>query len=106
MVVISEVAHTMPELEPLNVGPDHRRWAIMRSRQMLHLTFPMALDTADAKVERDYAAWPGRVLVIDAGGQVALDAGLVRLDWDLDAVEQWLLAQPTPRTAEETNELN
>lgn len=41
----------------------------------LGLTFPAIIDGMDNKVEKDYAAWPDRLYIVDKKGRIAYKGG-------------------------------
>jgi hypothetical protein len=94
LVVIREAGHVIPDLDFVlskdSKGRDYRRVSAAKAREALGITFPTVLDTPDAMLERLYAAWPARLFIVNADGEMAFDAGWIREAWDLDAVEEWL----------------
>jgi hypothetical protein len=101
-VNIREAGHEIAGLEFLLEAPDSstessiekRRTLIARAVNYVKMTMPGVIDI-HGKAERDYRAYPLRLIVVDAEGRIALDLG-VGIDpqhpWDLGAVETWLKA--------------
>lgn len=94
LVVISEAGHSLEGLEFLletPEGPEQRRHQVAKAVRSMNVSIPAVVDV-DGKVEAAYSAWPKRLLVVTAHGQVALDARL-RSQADLSDVAQlrsWL----------------
>ncbi len=92
-VYIAEAPHENPNLPPPWGGAratdpaGAQRERIGKGLAHYGLTMP-CLDDRDGKAREAYGAWPRRVVVVDAGGRIAHDAGLGVLgsSWDLDAV--------------------
>jgi hypothetical protein len=101
-VNISEGGHHIPGFEflvdPLDpADPDPRatrRVRVARAIALRAFTMPAVIDTDDRKAERDYDAFPLRVVIVDKNGQVALDTMRRAMDVDrrLSDVEEWLKA--------------
>jgi len=54
--------------------------AAMCSRK-LHLRFPAVVDGMDGAVEKAYAAWPSRAVVVGIDGKMIYNSGLTELDF-------------------------
>jgi len=103
-VYIKEAGHPVPGFEfvlreaaPGKPGAIERhRQAIRRALARRTIAFPCVLDQDDGTVERQFAAWPLRLLVLDGNRRVAVDLGhgFGPGKWDLSAIETWLKAQP------------
>ena len=51
------------------------------------------LDGEDERVEKLYDAWPRRLVIVDANGRVAFDAGHgIKKPWDVREIERQLRA--------------
>jgi hypothetical protein len=76
---------------------EHRR-AVRKALARTGFPLPTVIDREDEEVMYQYGAFPMRLVVVDAGGRVALDLGrAVGLGrevegWDLLAVDDWLRA--------------
>jgi hypothetical protein len=79
--------------------PENRLRRARLSLMTMDFHVPCLLDDEDRHVESMYGAFPKRLVVVDAGGQVVLDAGrgMRRLKesdalptWDIDALEACL----------------
>lgn len=85
-------------------GKAQRCGDVDRAAKMVGLTMPIVVDVED-QVVKSYNAWPLRLMVLDAKGEVALDLGIgTQGIWELDRVEKWLgkpaSAAHTERNAE------
>jgi tetratricopeptide (TPR) repeat protein len=60
--------------------------AAMCSRA-LHLGFPALVDRMDGAVEKAYAAWPSRAVVVGITGQMLYNSGLTELDFHPEEME-------------------
>lgn len=59
------------------------------------LRFPCVVDTPDNQVQTDYEAFPARLLIVDQGGKIAVDAGtVIQSGLNLAEAESWLEKQP------------
>jgi hypothetical protein len=103
-VNISEGGHDIPgfeflldPLDPEDPNPRAtRRDRVARAMALRGFTMPALMDTDDRKAERDYDAYPVRMVIVDKNGQVALDTMRSALDADrrLSDIEVWLRANP------------
>jgi len=94
LVVVSEAKHTIPGLEFLLHSPSNpelRRRLVARALDLKKVTIPAVLDTRDREVEKAYAAFPMRLVVVSPSGYLTLDARF-RGDQGLDLVRvsKWL----------------
>jgi hypothetical protein len=116
LVYLREAGHPMPGVEfllpPGGAGQssprlprEEHRLAARRAMAVVGLHLPTALDTEDGQAMTRYAAFPLRLVVLDAGGRVALDLGrgTVR-PWDLGLVEHWLRDHATAGATPESPE--
>jgi hypothetical protein len=55
---------------------DHREQRSCRAADYLHFTIPMASDREDRKAEMAYQGFPTRIVVVDTGGKIVLNAGI------------------------------
>lgn len=55
---------------------DNREQRSCRAADYLHITIPMASDREDRKAEMAYLAFPMRIVVVDTGGNIPLNAGI------------------------------
>ncbi|MGH9695625.1 MAG: deiodinase-like protein, partial [Bryobacteraceae bacterium] len=60
--------------------------AAMCSRK-LHLRFPAVVDKMDGAVEKAYAAWPSRAVVVGIDGKTLYNSGLTELDFHAEEME-------------------
>ena len=60
--------------------------AAMCSRK-LHLQFPAVVDGMDGAVEKAYAAWPSRAVVVGIDGKMLYNSGLTELDFHPEEME-------------------
>lgn len=95
--------HPEPDLplDPLDAfeaHPPHTRERLARIRAGLKfydLRFPCVVDTADNQVQKDYEAFPARLLIVDRGGKIAVDTGtVIQSGLNLAEAESWLELQP------------
>jgi hypothetical protein len=100
-VSVTEAGHRIPGLEfvlgkaePEGVDPlEGRRARLAKALDRLGLSMPGAVD-AGAAAEGAYDAFPTRLVVVDAGGRIALDLGRPLIaPWDLSKVAAWLAKQ-------------
>jgi tetratricopeptide (TPR) repeat protein len=70
-------------------------YAMMCTRK-LELRFPSAVDGLDNAAEQAYAAWPSRVYVIAADGEVRYSSGLIEDEFDRAALESAIRSVITP----------
>jgi hypothetical protein len=83
---------------------EHRR-VVRKALARTGFPLPTVVDREDEEVMYLYGAFPMRLVVVDAGGRVALDLGRTvgpwRGDegWDLAAVDDWLRAHAAPTGA-------
>jgi hypothetical protein len=98
-IQISDGGHPLPpELQSVlrregleEETPANRRARLCRSVEVMRLPFLSLLDSEDGRVERLYAAWPERLVIVAPDGRIALDAGGgVWGSWDYAGVEQHL----------------
>jgi hypothetical protein len=58
------------------------------------LSMPVLTSRDEAALEKDYAPWPARVMVIDPKGYIALNTGLVNCPsssyFDVQTVTAWM----------------
>lgn len=73
-------------------------YAMMCTRK-LELSFPSVVDGLDNAAERAYAAWPSRVYVIAANGQVRYSSGLIEEEFDRGALESAIRTVISARAA-------
>jgi hypothetical protein len=107
-VNVREAGHRLPGLEflaqeehsascPAGAAPcgsceQHGR-AVQKALARTGFPLPAVVDGEDEWVTCLYGAFPMRLVVVDAGGRVALDLGRGTLErWDLGQVENWLQA--------------
>ena len=74
------------QLAPASSMEQKHEYAMMCTRK-LELRFPSAVDGLDNAAEQAYAAWPSRVYVISADGQVRYSSGLIEEEFDRVALE-------------------
>ena len=74
------------QLAPASSMEQKHEYATMCTRK-LELRFPSAVDALDNAAEQAYAAWPSRVYVISADGQVRYSSGLIEEEFDRAALE-------------------
>ena len=74
------------QLSPASSMEQKQEYATMCTRK-LELGFPSAVDGLDNAAEQAYAAWPSRVYVISADGQVRYSSGLIEEEFDRAALE-------------------
>jgi tetratricopeptide (TPR) repeat protein len=74
------------QLAPASSMEQKHEYAAMCTRK-LELRFPSAVDGLDNAAEQAYAAWPSRVYVISADGQVRYSSGLIEEEFDRAALE-------------------
>ena len=74
---------TMGEARTLAEKKGH---AMMCSRN-LHLRFPAVVDGMDGAVEKAYAAWPSRAVVVGVDGKMLYNSGLTELDFHAEEME-------------------
>lgn len=74
---------TMGEARTLAEKKGH---AMMCSRN-LHLRFPAVVDGMDGAVEKAYAAWPSRAVVVGVNGKMLYNSGLTELDFHAEEME-------------------
>jgi hypothetical protein len=55
---------------------DNREQRSCRAADYLHITIPMASDREDRKAELAYHGYPTRIVVVDTGGKIVLNAGI------------------------------
>jgi hypothetical protein len=55
---------------------DNRDQRSCRAADYLHITMPMAGDREDRKAELAYQGFPTRIVVVDTGGKIVLNAGI------------------------------
>jgi hypothetical protein len=55
---------------------DTREQRSCRAADYLHITIPMASDREDRKAESAYQGFPTRIVVVDTGGKIVLNAGI------------------------------
>jgi hypothetical protein len=79
------------ELAPASTMEQKHDYAMMCQRK-LHLRFPAVVDGLDNAAEKAYAAWPSRVYVIDASGQIRFSSGLLEDEFDRAAFEKAVLS--------------
>jgi hypothetical protein len=100
-VSVTEAGHRIPGLEFVldkagtgDVDPlEDRRARLVKALDRVGLSMPGAVD-AGAAAEVAYDAFPLRLVVVDAGGRIALDLGRAVPDpWDLSEVAAWLAKQ-------------
>jgi hypothetical protein len=100
-VSVTEAGHRIPGLEFVLKKPapgrvdrlEDRQARLAKALDQLGLSMPAALD-AGATAEVAYDAFPLRLVVVDAGGRIALDLGRPLPDpWDLTEVAAWLAQQ-------------
>src|SRR5262249_15651787 len=72
--VSTRVLYEQAELE--NETIDNREQRSCRAADYLHFTVPMASDREDRKAEMAYQGFPTRIVVVDTGGKIALNAGI------------------------------
>jgi tetratricopeptide (TPR) repeat protein len=60
--------------------------ATMCSRK-LHLRFPAVVDKMNGAVEKAYAAWPSRAVVVGVDGKMLYNSGLTELDFHAEEME-------------------
>jgi tetratricopeptide (TPR) repeat protein len=77
------------KMEEATTIAEKQQHAAMCSRK-LHLRFPAIVDGLDGAVERAYAAWPSRAVLVDAEGQLRYSTGLTELDFHADEMESYL----------------
>jgi len=53
----------------------------------LHLGFPAVVDGMDGAVEKAYAAWPSRAVVVGVNGKMLYNSGLTELDFQAAEME-------------------
>jgi tetratricopeptide (TPR) repeat protein len=75
------------QLAPASTDHQKREYAVMCERK-LHLQFPSAVDGLDNAAEQAYSAWPGKVYVISADGQIRYSSGLTEQEFDRPALEK------------------
>jgi hypothetical protein len=76
-----------------NLSLEKRRVDVSKANKLAHLTMPTVLDF-DRKAERDYEAYPLRLVVLDPQGRVALDLGkATQGPWELNRLEEYLKNQ-------------
>jgi len=56
----------------------------------LGLSMPAAVDSDDNAASRAYAAWPIRLVVVDAQGKIAFKGNRTWAGFRVDALETWL----------------
>ncbi len=83
---------TINEREKVQLAPaasegQKHEYAVMCERK-LHLQFPSVVDGLDNAAERAYSAWPSKVYVITAGGQIRYSSGLTEQEFDRGALEK------------------
>lgn len=71
-VIYIREAHPNPKTVADPKTIDERRKVAREFAEDVELSIPILVDTIDDQVNRDYAGWPDRLYVIDAGGKVAL----------------------------------
>ena len=79
------------QLAPASSMEQKHEYASMCMRK-LELKFPAAVDGLDNAAEQAYAAWPSRVYVISADGQVRYSSGLTEEEFDRSALESAIRA--------------
>jgi hypothetical protein len=55
---------------------ENREQRASRAADYLHFTIPMASDRQDRKAELAYQGFPTRIVVVDTGGKIVLNAGI------------------------------
>jgi tetratricopeptide (TPR) repeat protein len=75
------------QLTPASTEGQKHEYAAMCERK-LHLQFPSAVDGLDNAAEQAYAAWPSKVYVISAGGQIRYSSGLTEQEFDRGGLEK------------------
>ena len=114
-VYIEEAGHDIPGLEYMleenslaepDALPNHLP-AIRKALSQQHLTFPWVIDRSDHAVEKDYMAWPRRLLIVDRDGRIAMDLGhgFAKGQWNLEEVAAWLRTHVGPHSNTEKREL-
>jgi peroxiredoxin len=104
-VYVREAGHQVPDLEPIYSAaglsvdePADQVKRIELASRHYGLTMPFLLDTEDNRAERDYDAYPKRLVVIDREGRIALDAGRgLSYIWNFAAVGAWLDGDASPK---------
>jgi hypothetical protein len=76
LVVVREAKHKIPGLEFMHektTDQEHRQRLVARAMNALNVTMPAVLDGVGAEVEKAYAAWPLRIVVVDPTSDIDLD---------------------------------
>jgi hypothetical protein len=74
-------------------GLAERRAVALEATTALGLSIPAVIDGDDGTVGLMYSAWPARIVVVDADGKVALNAGVNGISsMDGDGLGGWLRA--------------
>lgn len=79
-VYVREAGHVFPVSVPeLPDAPwGSRAWFVQRVRagiRLFDLRFPCLLDNEQEEIQKRYAAYPKRMLVIDTAGRIVVDSG-------------------------------
>jgi hypothetical protein len=94
-VYVSDGPHAV--LPPFTGSPPESRSArIQRGLRHFGLVMPCLVDGSDHAVEKAYNGFPRRLVVVDRGGNIALDLGKgLHTAWNLDDLERWLKTNAT-----------
>jgi tetratricopeptide (TPR) repeat protein len=74
------------KMEEARTLAEKKGHAMMCSRN-LHLRFPALVDGMDGAVEKAYAAWPSRAVVVGVDGKMLYNSGLTELDFHAEEME-------------------
>jgi hypothetical protein len=74
------------KMEEARTLAEKKGHAMMCSRN-LQLRFPAVVDGMDGAVEKAYAAWPSRAVVVGIDGKMLYNSGLTELDFHAEEME-------------------
>jgi tetratricopeptide (TPR) repeat protein len=74
------------KMEEARTLAEKKGHAMMCSRN-LHLRFPAVVDGMNGAVEKAYAAWPSRAVVVGINGKMLYNSGLTELDFHAEEME-------------------
>lgn len=102
-VYIAEAPHPTPESGPFSKFDPRaplfeKQTAVRAILEEVGFPFPCLFDGGERQVEKAYAAWPERLVIVGKDGNVQFDGGrgLEGEGWGMDEIEKQLLASLAP----------